>query len=80
MNTQTREQIAPMLTTAITYGDADGAVMRIMQVTKGNLPRDAREMSFAAQDYMADTKVKDRTELGLLDHMITAERREGWPA
>lgn len=81
LSTATKTQVADSISHVISYGDAGACMMRAIKVIgRQNLPRDAREMSFAAQDYLAETAESDRNSHELVEHMLTAPRRAEWPA
>lgn len=80
MDNETRDHIARQITATLHFDTPDVPVMRVIQSCGATgLPRDARELSFASQDYYRETPASDRDAHALIDHMLTAERRPEWP-
>lgn len=74
------KELSRRLENRLSYDGVTWTMQAIVVFGRHDLPRDAREMSFAAQDYERLTNTADRTVEGIIDAMLHSPRKAEWPS
>lgn len=73
------KELSRRLENRLAYDGVTWTLQAIVVFGRADLPRSAREMSFAAQDYERMTDPGDRTVEGIIDAMLHSPRKDEWP-